>query len=46
MAGIGIEEVSLLPYFFDQTPWLLFYVLLVFVGLLIEGGFYSILPQG
>ena len=46
VAGIGIEEVSLLLYFFDQTPWLLFFALLVFVGLLIEGGYYSILPQG
>ena len=29
-----------LPYFFDQTPWLLFISQLVFVQLLFEGGVY------
>ena len=29
------------PYFFDLTLWLLFFLLLVFVWLLSEGGVYS-----
>ena len=30
-----------IPYSFDQTPWVLFFSLLVFVWLLFEGGDYS-----
>ena len=30
-----------IPYFFDQMPWLQFFLLLVFLWLLFEGGYYS-----
>ena len=34
------EETFHILYFFDQTLWLLFFSLLVFVRLLFEGGIY------
>jgi len=33
--------VSSVPYFFDQTPRLLFFLLFVSVWLLFKGGYYS-----
>ena len=33
-------EVPEIPYFFDQTPWLLLFSLIIFVQLLFEGGVY------
>ena len=33
-------QIREIPYFFDQTPWLLFLSLLVIVKLLFEGGVY------
>ena len=32
----------MIPYFFDQTPQLLFYSLFILVQLLIEGGVYFV----
>ena len=33
---------SSIPYFFDQTSWLLYFSLLVLVRLILEGGVYVI----
>ena len=33
---------SSIPYFFDQTSWLLYFSLLILVRLILEGGVYVI----
>ena len=35
-------DKSSIPYFFDQTSWLLYFSLLVLVRLILEGGVYVI----
>ena len=37
----AVHMVAVIQYFFDQTPWLLYFSLQVLLGLLFEDGYYS-----